>query len=190
MTLSENTLDHLLEVQSHLRAAIKSAAVNENPLVVNQISKLLLDVEHIKDFDRILIVDERRKTVAKHLIDFLEKNGRYNKTILFCQNSEHAAAMTKLLRNYSGEAYDYAVRIVSAEGETGLQHLDKFQEPNQEIKLKLNFLHIGVGNSEMAQKLSRYLTHIDGITIAGKEVIHSEKVSKANNITNYKRLSI
>ena len=60
-----------------------------------------------------------------------------------------------------------------------------FQEPNQELKLKLNFLHIGVGNSEMAQILSRYLTHIDGITIAGKEVIHSEKVSKANNITNY-----
>ena len=59
MTLSENTLDHLLELQSHLRAAIKSAAVNENPLVVNQISKLLLDVEHIKDFDRIMdIVDK------------------------------------------------------------------------------------------------------------------------------------
>ena len=59
MTLSENTLDHLLEVQSHLRAAIKSAAVNEKPLVVNQISKLLLDVEHIKDFDRIMdIVDK------------------------------------------------------------------------------------------------------------------------------------
>ena len=59
MALSENTLDHLLEVQSHLRAAIKSAAANENPLVVNQISKLLLDVEHIKDFDRIMdIVDK------------------------------------------------------------------------------------------------------------------------------------
>jgi len=86
-----------------------------------------------KDFDRILVVDERRKAVAKHLVDFLEKNGKYNKTILFCQNSEHAGAMTKLLRNYSGEAYDYAVRIVSAEGETGLQHLDKFQEPNQDF---------------------------------------------------------
>ena len=83
-----------------------------------------------KDFDRILIVDERRKTVAKHLIDFLEKNGKYNKTILFCQNSEHALAMTKLLRNYSGEEYNYAVRIVSAEGEIGLEHLSKFQEPN------------------------------------------------------------
>ena len=80
-----------------------------------------------KDFDRILIVDERRKTVAKHLIDFLEKNGKYNKTILFCQNSEHALAMTKLLRNYSGEEYDYAVRIVSVEGQIGIEYLDKFK---------------------------------------------------------------
>ena len=86
-----------------------------------------------KDFDRILIVDERRKAVAKHLTDFLEKNGKYSKTILFCQNSEHALAMTKLLRNYSGEDYNYAVRIVSAEGEIGLEHLSKFQEPNTDF---------------------------------------------------------
>ena len=72
--------------------------------------KILEDKKYgYKDFDRTLIVNERRKAVAKHLIDFLEKNGKYNKSILFCQNSEHALAMTKLLRNYSGEAYDYAL---------------------------------------------------------------------------------
>jgi len=87
-----------------------------------------------KDFDRILIVDERRKAVAKHLVDFLEKNNqKYNKTILFCQNSEHALAMTKLIRNYSGESHDYCVRIVSAEGEIGRQYLDHFQEPNKDF---------------------------------------------------------
>jgi len=87
-----------------------------------------------KDFDRILVVDERRKAVAKHLIEFLEKNNRkYDKTILFCQNSEHALAMTKLLRNYSGEAHDYCVRIVSAEGEVGRQYLDHFQTPSKDF---------------------------------------------------------
>lgn len=87
-----------------------------------------------KDFDRILIVDERRKSVAKHLVDFLEKNNqKYNKTILFCQNSEHALAMTKLIRNYSGEKHDYCVRIVSAEGEVGREHLDHFQEPTTDF---------------------------------------------------------
>jgi len=86
-----------------------------------------------KDFDRILIVDERRKAVADHLIKFLEKHGKYNKTILFCQNSEHALAMTKLLRNYSGEDHNYAVRIVSKEGEVGVEHLSNFQEANKDF---------------------------------------------------------
>ena len=55
----------------------------------------------------------------------------------------------------------------------------------QEPKQKLNLLQIGIGNSEMAQILSRYVAHFDGITIAGKEVIHSEIISKSNNIMNY-----
>ena len=58
----------------------------------------------------------------------MEKNGKYDKSILFCQNSEHALAMTKLIRNYSGEDFDYCVRIVSAEGEIGREYLDHFQE--------------------------------------------------------------
>ena len=41
MALSKNTLDHLLEAESHLRAAVKSAAVNEKPMVVKQLADLL-----------------------------------------------------------------------------------------------------------------------------------------------------
>ena len=63
----------------------------------------------------------------------MEKNGKYDKTILFCQNSEHALAMTKLIRNYSGEDFDYCVRIVSAEGEIGREYLDHFQEINRDF---------------------------------------------------------
>jgi len=83
-----------------------------------------------KDFDRTLIVNERRKTVASHLVKFLQNNKEYDKTILFCQNSEHALAMTKLIRNYSEQRHDYCVRIVSAEGEVGQEYLDHFQAPN------------------------------------------------------------
>ena len=44
MALSKQTLDHLLEVESHLRsAAIKCAAVNENPTVVSSLGKILLN---------------------------------------------------------------------------------------------------------------------------------------------------
>ena len=61
MALSKQTLDHLLEVESHLRAAIKSAATNEKPLVVQQLSKLLLDIEHCKKFEEIMdMLDDRK----------------------------------------------------------------------------------------------------------------------------------
>ena len=39
MALSKQTLDNLLEAESHLRAAIKSAAINEKATVVQQLSK-------------------------------------------------------------------------------------------------------------------------------------------------------
>ena len=51
MALSQQTLDYLLEAEGSIRSAIKCAAMNENPLVVTQISKLLMDIEHIKQFE-------------------------------------------------------------------------------------------------------------------------------------------
>jgi len=60
MALSKQTLDHLLEAESHLRAAIKSAATNEKPLVVQQLSKLLLDMEQCKKFEEIMDMLESR----------------------------------------------------------------------------------------------------------------------------------
>lgn len=60
MALSKQTLDHLLEAESHLRAAIKSAAVNEKPIVVKQLSDLLLNIEQCKKFEKIMdMLDSR-----------------------------------------------------------------------------------------------------------------------------------
>jgi len=53
MALSEQTLDHLLEAEGSIRSAIKSAAVNENPLVITQLSKLLYDIDHLKQFEKL-----------------------------------------------------------------------------------------------------------------------------------------
>jgi len=61
MALSKQTLDHLLEAESHMRAAIKSAAVNEKPLVVKQLAQLLLDMEQCKKFDEIMDLLEDRE---------------------------------------------------------------------------------------------------------------------------------
>ena len=62
MALSEQTLDHLLEAEGSIRAAIKFAAVNEKPLVVTQVSKLLYDIESLKEFEKLQdIVDSHMK---------------------------------------------------------------------------------------------------------------------------------
>ena len=53
MALSKQTLDYLLEAEGSIRSAIKFAAMNEKPLVVNQISKLLYDIESLKEFEKL-----------------------------------------------------------------------------------------------------------------------------------------
>jgi|TARA_R100001463_G_scaffold4799_1_gene17199 hypothetical protein len=62
MALSEQTLDYLLEAEGSIRSAIKSAAVNEKPLVITQISKLLYDIESLKEFENLQdIVEDAMK---------------------------------------------------------------------------------------------------------------------------------
>ena len=61
MALSQTTLDNLLESESYLRAAIKSAAVNEKPLVVKQLSDILIAMEQCKKFDDIMDMIDQRK---------------------------------------------------------------------------------------------------------------------------------
>ena len=53
MALSEHTTDHLLEAESHLRAALKSAATNEKPMVITQLSQLLMDIERVREFEKL-----------------------------------------------------------------------------------------------------------------------------------------
>ena len=60
MALSEQTLDHLLEAEGSIRSALKSASMNEKPIVVHQLSKLLIDIEHCKDFDHIMDIMEHQ----------------------------------------------------------------------------------------------------------------------------------
>tara|TARA_A100001035_G_scaffold53968_1_gene39638 strand:+ start:1320 stop:1547 length:228 start_codon:yes stop_codon:yes gene_type:complete len=61
MALSRQTLDHIEEAESHIRAAIKSAAMNETPMVVKQLAGLLMDMEQTKKFDEIMDLLENRE---------------------------------------------------------------------------------------------------------------------------------
>ena len=61
MALSKQTLDHLCDAETHIRAAIKSAAVNEKPLVVKQLSEILMSMEQTKKFDEIMDMLDNRE---------------------------------------------------------------------------------------------------------------------------------
>ena len=53
MALSQQTLDHLLEAEGSLRAAIRCSAINEKPIVVTQLSQLLMDIERVREFEKL-----------------------------------------------------------------------------------------------------------------------------------------
>ena len=61
MTLSKRTLEHLLEAEGSIRSALAVAARSEKPLVITQISKLLYDIESMKEFEKLM------DTVEEHL---------------------------------------------------------------------------------------------------------------------------
>lgn len=42
---------------------------------------------HTKDFERIVSLPARSQAIARHLTEFMKKNGRYDKTIVFCVDS-------------------------------------------------------------------------------------------------------
>jgi len=86
-----------------------------------------------KDFDRTLVIDDRTKLVAKRVTEFLkETDQRFQKTILFCVDQEHAARMRKALVNENADLFTanrrYVMRITGADKE-GQDQLGNFIDP-------------------------------------------------------------
>lgn len=76
-----------------------------------------------KDFERIVALRARTEAIARHLTDFLKKNDRFGKTIVFCVDQEHADEMRRALNNLNSdlvqEFSDYVCRVTSDEREIG-----------------------------------------------------------------------
>jgi type I restriction enzyme, R subunit len=89
------------------------------------------------DFENTISHLPRTKAVAKHLSDFMAKNGRFDKTIVFCVNQEHADQFRREFSNLNSDLVmqypDYAVRIVSDEKEIGKGHLGRFMDIDEPI---------------------------------------------------------
>ncbi|MGB4598358.1 MAG: DEAD/DEAH box helicase family protein [Trichlorobacter sp.] len=55
-------------------------------------------IYNLKDFDRAIVIDTRTQRVAKWISDYLKQSGdRFQKTIVFCVDTEHAALLRQAL---------------------------------------------------------------------------------------------
>lgn len=85
-----------------------------------------------KDFDKTLVLEERTRLVARKITQFLRETGRYDKTIVFCENIDHAERMRQALVNENADlvAKDrrYVMRI-TGDNEEGKAELDNFIFP-------------------------------------------------------------
>jgi type I restriction enzyme R subunit len=91
-------------------------------------------IYNTKDFDKNIVVENRRKLVANKITEFLKLTNRFDKTILFCVDIEHAEGMRAALSNANAdlvrENNKYVMQI-TGDNEEGKRELDNFINPSE-----------------------------------------------------------
>jgi type I restriction enzyme R subunit len=86
------------------------------------------------DFDKNIIVDDRRKLVARKITEFLKGNDRFAKSIIFCIDIEHAEGMRSALVNENADLFSennkYIMQI-TGDNDEGKRELDNFINPSE-----------------------------------------------------------
>lgn len=89
-----------------------------------------------KDFDRNLVLEQRTELVAKRVTQFLKESSRKDKTIVFCQDIDHAERSRQALFNENSDLCaanrKYVMRITGDNPE-GKAELDNFIHPEEEF---------------------------------------------------------
>jgi type I restriction enzyme R subunit len=84
------------------------------------------------DFDQNLILKKRTEVVANKITEFLKATDRFSKTIVFCENIDHAERMRQALVNANADLAAankrYVMRITGDDDE-GKAQLDNFIDP-------------------------------------------------------------
>lgn len=100
---------------------------------VDRYGNVIEDREYnIRDYDRELVLEQRTGMVAKVVSNYLKKHkGRFDKSIFFCVDTEHADRMRQALVNENSDlvANDerYIMRITGDDA-LGKKQLDNFRE--------------------------------------------------------------
>ncbi|MGE0859544.1 MAG: EcoAI/FtnUII family type I restriction enzme subunit R [Gammaproteobacteria bacterium] len=84
------------------------------------------------DFDRDLVLEQRTALVADRITAFLRATDRYAKTIVFCENIDHAERMRQALVNANPDlaaANSRYVMRITGDNDEGKAQLDNFIDP-------------------------------------------------------------
>nr|WP_316347316.1 DEAD/DEAH box helicase family protein [Desulfuromonas acetoxidans] len=95
--------------------------------------KLIPDrIYNLKDMDRELVMELRTRLVAKKVSDFLKATDRFDKTIVFCEDIDHAERMRQELVNANQDlaaANSKYVMKITGDDNLGKMELDNFIDP-------------------------------------------------------------
>lgn len=87
-----------------------------------------------KDFDRTMVIDERTELVARTITDYLKRTNPMDKTIVFCNDIDHAERMRHALVNLNPEQVkknDKYIMKITGDDEIGKAQLDNFINPKK-----------------------------------------------------------
>jgi type I restriction enzyme R subunit len=85
-----------------------------------------------RDYDRNLVLEKRTELVAAKVTEFLRATNRFDKTIVFCENIDHAERMRQALVNANPDlaaANSKYVMRITGDNDEGKAQLDNFIDP-------------------------------------------------------------
>ncbi|MFN7883095.1 MAG: EcoAI/FtnUII family type I restriction enzme subunit R, partial [bacterium] len=136
-TLKQGIEDGFLAPYKVIRIDIDRDVEGWTPLpgMVDDLGNEVVEREYNqRDMDRILILNQRTKLVAERVMKLLRATDPMSKTIIFCEDVDHAERMRKAIVNAAGNlARDnskYVMRITGDSTE-GKAELDRFIDPEE-----------------------------------------------------------
>ncbi|SMP71277.1 type I restriction enzyme, R subunit [Serratia sp. CC22-02] len=136
-SLKEGIEDGFLAPYKVVRVDIDVDVQGWRPLK-GQLDKYGAEIEdriyNLKDFDRTLVIDERTMLVAQTITDYLKRTNPMDKTIVFCNDIDHADRMRHALVVLNAEQVlknEKYVMKITGDDDAGKAQLDNFINPKK-----------------------------------------------------------
>ena len=154
---------------------------------LDQNGELIKDrIYNQKDFDRVMVIDERTQLVAETITAYLKRTDPMAKTIVFCNDIDHAERMRRALVNLNKDQVaknDKYVMKITGDDTVGKAQLDNFINPKRAYPVIVTTSELmSTGVDSQTCKLIVLDQHIQSITkfkqIIGRGTRINEKFNK------------